>query len=155
MKGRIAWQRFALASVLTFLGACQGSAGEDGPSPDSAAKSVTDRTTPSTARQATVEPVTAEQAASICKKAMAVLFGQSMDIMKAEQQPGDIIRISYRRASDRTLWTNDCRLDGNRIMWRSVDATPGSGPGRWRDDPADGLLSYTINGNDIEVVETY
>jgi hypothetical protein len=38
-------------------------------------------------------------------------------------------------------------------MWRAVDALPGSGPGRWRDDPADGVLTYKLDGDKVNVKE--
>lgn len=95
------------------------------------------------------------KAAIICKAGIAKLFQQPASTMNAERLADGITRISYRRSSDNTLWKNDCRLEDNRIVWRAVDASPGSGPGRWRDDPADGVMTYKIDGERIEVMETF
>ena len=92
---------------------------------------------------------------SICKAGIGELFGRSPDTMKTEQQSDGIVRVSYRRPDDGTLWKNDCRLEGNRIMWRAVDVSPGSGPGRWRNDPADEVLTYTMDGDKISVNISY
>lgn len=95
------------------------------------------------------------QTADICKAGIGKLFGQSPNTMTVETLSDETIRISYRRSSDDTLWKNDCMLVGNRIMWRAVDAFPGSGVGRWRDHPADGVLTYKIDDGRIEVTETF
>ncbi|WP_152524702.1 hypothetical protein [Novosphingobium lindaniclasticum] len=95
------------------------------------------------------------KAASICKAGIAKLFQQPVSSMKAVPVAGGIIRVSYRRSSDNTLWSNDCRLEGDRIVWRAVDVSPGSGPGRWRDDPADGRVTYSVEGDEIIVEETF
>lgn len=101
------------------------------------------------------EVVDPAKAALICKAGIARLFQQPAATMKAERLAEGITRISYRRSSDNTLWKNDCRLEDNRIVWRAVDASPGSGPGRWRDDPADGTVTYKVIGDRIEVTETF
>lgn len=102
--------------------------------------------------QAAIDPA---KAALICKAGIEELFKQPVASMKAEPITGGIIRVSYRRSSDNTLWKNDCKIDGDRIVWRAVDASPGSGPSRWRDDPADGMVTYKINGDRVEVIETF
>ncbi|MFK4870764.1 hypothetical protein [Novosphingobium sp. ZW T3_23] len=101
---------------------------------------------------AIIDPV---KAALICKAGIAKLFQQPTASMKAVPMAGGIIRVSYRRSSDNTFWKNDCRLEGAQIIWRAVDVTPGAGPGRWRDDPADGRVTYTMNGDEIVVEETF
>jgi hypothetical protein len=95
------------------------------------------------------------KAALICKTGIAKLFQQPVSSMKAVSMPGGIIRVSYHRSSDNTLWKNDCRLEGDRILWRAIDVSPGSGPGRWRDDPADGRVTYSVKGDEIIVEETF
>lgn len=99
-----------------------------------------------------IDPV---KAAIICKAGIAELFQQPAASMKTVPMAGGIIRVSYRRSSDNTLWKNDCRLEGAQILWRAVDVTPGAGPGRWRDDPADGRITYKIDGDRIMVTETF
>jgi hypothetical protein len=95
------------------------------------------------------------KAALICKAGIAKLFQQPVGSMKAAPMAGGIVRVSYRRSSDNTLWKNDCRLEGDRILWRALDVSPGSGPGRWRDDPADGTVTYKMDGDRIVVTETF
>ena len=96
------------------------------------------------------KPLTAVKTASVCKAAIAELFGHSPRIMKTAPF-GGVTRVLYRRPDDGKLWTNDCRLDGNRIMWRSVDVIPG----RWRDHPADEVLTFKVKGKTVELLTTY
>jgi len=92
---------------------------------------------------------------SICKAAVAEINGRSPSIMKVTPIADGILRISYNRPDDGKLWKSDCKLEGNRIMWRSVDLSPGSGPGRWRNHPDDEVLTYAIKGNKVDIKTTW
>lgn len=99
--------------------------------------------------------VDSQTAISICKAAIAELFGHSPKIMKATPQGSSIIRISYKRPDDGKLFKNDCQIQGNRIMWRGVDIGSGTGPGRWRNNPADEVVTFNIVGKSIKILTTY
>jgi hypothetical protein len=101
------------------------------------------------------KPLTPGETASVCKAAIAELFGHSPKIMKVASISDGIVRVSYRRPDDGKLFKNDCRLQGNRIMWRGFDISPGSGPGRWRNNPADEALTFKIVGKSVELLTTY
>jgi len=76
--------------------------------------------------------------------------------MKIVEGSSGTVRIRYVRPSDGKLWTNDCRVDGDRILWRTVNAFgAGSGEGRWRDDSADEVLTYAIDGDQITITTTF
>ena len=96
------------------------------------------------------KPLTPAKTASICKAAIAELFGHSPKIMKTAPFQG-VTRVLYRRPNDGKLWTNDCKLEGDRIMWRSVDVVPG----RWRNDPADEVLTFKVTGKSVELLTSY
>ncbi|KAK0336423.1 hypothetical protein LTR94_008937 [Friedmanniomyces endolithicus] len=89
-----------------------------------------------------VKPVKTEPVAPIDAKAATSVWG-------------GIVRISYKRPDDGKLFKNDCQLQGNRIMWRGVDISPGSGPGRWRNHPDDEILTFKIKGKSVELTTTY
>lgn len=96
------------------------------------------------------KPLTPAKTASICKAAIAELFGHSPKIMKTAPFQG-VTRVLYRRPDDGKLWTNDCKLEGDRIMLRSVDVIPG----RWRNDPADEVLTFKVTGHTVLMQTTY
>ena len=90
----------------------------------------------------------------VCKAGIAMIMGKSPAIMKAKAD-GDIIHNQYKRPDDGKLWKQDCRIEGNRIHWRGVDSFGASGPGRWRDSAEDEVVTFTLNGTRIKVVQTY
>lgn len=138
---------FALFCSLSLVG-CEKPTQVESDAPASPVAETNVMATP----PAVIDPA---KAALICKAAIAKLFQQPATSMKTAPMVGGIIRVSYRRSSDNTFWTNDCRLEGNRILWRAVDISPGSGPGRWRDDPADGRVTYSVKGDEIIVEEAF
>lgn len=138
---------FALLCSLSLVG-CERPTQVASDAPTSPVTETNAMATPS----AVIDP---GKTALICKAAIAKLFQQPAASMKAVPMAGGIVRVSYRRSSDNTLWTNDCRLQADRILWRAVDITPGSGPGRWRDDTADGTVTYKMDGDRIVVTETF
>jgi hypothetical protein len=97
-----------------------------------------------------MKSLTPAETASVCKAAIAELFGHSPKIMKTAPFQG-VTRVLYRRPDDGKLWTNDCKLDGAQIMWRSVDVIPG----RWRNHPADEVLTFKVVGKSVELLTTY
>lgn len=153
---RMRVQPIALALILS---GCSGSApqprAEDArPSPADIAKADADiGVAPSDA--VSTKPLDAEQMASICKAGIAELFGHSPEIMNAALQGEGIVRISYKRPDDGKLFKNDCQLQGDRIMWRGIDISPGSGPGRWRNEPADEALTFTVREGSVVLLTTY
>lgn len=89
--------------------------------------------------------------ARICKAAVAVLYGRDPAMMHITKSINDLVRVEYRRPDDNTLWKNECILDGDRVLWRAVDAFPGSGPGKWQNGPYADVLTYTLSGKTVSI----
>lgn len=131
--------------------------------PESAKKSVlASWLAPQPVEKAELQPVlSTENLARVCKATVAILMGQSPSIMKAENAEAGLARVSYNRPSDNKKWTNECRVDGDLVIWRAVDAFgSGTGAGRWRTDPEDEKIRYKIDGKKVTVdigyqTETY
>lgn len=88
----------------------------------------------------------------ICRAAVAELNATPAGIIQVTRVSGGIAQVRYRRPSDGTTWTNECRLEGDRVIWRMLDlAGPGTGPGRWRDDPMDEVVTYRASGPQISI----
>jgi hypothetical protein len=104
---------------------------------------------------ASTPPLSPKLLVSVCKAAIASSFGRSASIMKVVSKTGDIVRVRYNRPDDGKQWTNDCRVEGNRIIWRTVDAFPGDGPGIWRTRPDDDVLTFEVKGNEIAISTVY
>lgn len=101
----------------------------------------------------TVPFLPAKQVRSVCKAAVAQMFGHSPSIMKATGD--ELIRVTYRRPDDGKSFTNECKLEGDRIVWRSVDATPGAGLGPWRTRDGDDDLRFQVDGKRVKITTTY
>jgi hypothetical protein len=92
---------------------------------------------------------TDKQLSMICRAGIAAEFGRSHKIMTATLVEPGMMRVQYRRPDDRKLWKSDCKVEGDRIVWRTVDAFEGDGPGRWRTSADDDVLTFVIKGNAV------
>ncbi len=88
----------------------------------------------------------------VCKAASAAMFGRDHRIMQLDKVESGIAYVHYIRQNDGTRWAIKCKLIGDQVMWASdnPDST-----GRWRDDPADGTVTYAIDGRKIIITEIY
>ena len=92
----------------------------------------------------------------VCRAAIAAINGRDPAIIKVDKIEGGIAYVSYKRPDDGKKWKNRCRLEGKKVIWAAVDLDgPGSGPGRWRNDPADEVITYSIDGDSITITQTF
>lgn len=92
----------------------------------------------------------------ICRGAVAALNGRDPQIIKVETVSAGIAHVAYRRPDDGKVWKNQCRVESDRVVWAAVDLNGlGSGPGRWRTDPADEVVTYEISGPTVTIRITY
>lgn len=82
---------------------------------------------------------------NICKAAIAKVMGRDPSIMTSEES--DMVSVSYQR-DDGTNWLYRCTFQADRVIWALGD-------GRWRNHPADEILTYQIQGNTIEITESW
>lgn len=147
-------KKAGIIAVALALSACSKSAPQ--PSPQEARPSAADLAKADAdmgvvpSKVEPTKPLTPGETASVCKAAIAELFGHSPKIMKTAPF-GGVTRVLYRRPDDGKLWTNDCKLDGPQVMWRSVDVVLG----RWRNDPADEVLTFRVTGRTVLIQTTY
>lgn len=92
------------------------------------------------------------QLGKICKASTAFIFGHPYKIMKLDSVSGNIAYVHYIRASDESRWAIKCKLDGQRVLWASDN--PDS-LGRWRNDPADEVITYSLSGTMLTLKQTY
>ena len=79
------------------------------------------------------------------------MFGRDHKIMQLDKVESGIAYVHYIRQNDGTRWAIKCKLIGDQVMWASdnPDST-----GRWRDDPADSTVKYSIDGKNITELYT-
>lgn len=100
-------------------------------------------------------PLADKQRDMVCKAGIAILMGRDPKTMKTTRQPDGLTRVQYRRPDDNKLWKTDCRIEGNRVLWRGVDSFGNDGPGRWRDDPEDEVITFTLDGKVVAMTERF
>lgn len=121
--------------------------------------------TPPSAPAASPESVKAELPAPVltdgdlgrvCRGAIAALNGRDPGIIKVETVAAGVAQVAYSRPDDGKRWKNQCRVVGNRVTWAAVDLSgPGTGPGRWRIDPADETVTYSLVGSTVKIRISY
>lgn len=138
---------------IAVIGAALSGCGADGP--QNAGSQNDSGNSVSVASPSTAPNLTSAQLASVCKAAIAETFAQPLKIMKIMSNEGGIVRIRYNRPSDGKRWTNDCRVEGERIIWRTVGAFKGDGPGVWRTRPEDEVTTFRIDGGNVTIITKY
>ena len=88
----------------------------------------------------------------VCKAAAASMFGRDHKIMKLDKVESGIAYVHYIRKDDSTRWAIKCKLINDQVMWASdnPDST-----GRWRDNPADSVVKYSVSGKKLTISEVY
>ena len=86
----------------------------------------------------------------ICRAAIGSLMDRDPKLFRLTRTDGDILFLSYVRSIDNFDWTYRCRIRGNRVIWASE-------PGRWREDPKDGAVSFEIvaGGKQIRIINDH
>lgn len=96
-----------------------------------------------------------EDQGRVCRAAIADINGQSPEIIKVKSNSQGQIVVRYNRPSDGKAWTNECKFEGDRVIWRTIGAFGGSEPGRWRDSGYDETITFQIDGSDITIFTVY
>lgn len=94
-----------------------------------------------------------QRVGEICKATAAMIFGRDYSIMRLDSVgTNGIAYVHYNRPSDNTRWAIKCKLEGNRVLWASNN--PDS-IGRWRDDPADEVITYSVSEGNVKLNQVY
>lgn len=92
----------------------------------------------------------------VCRATVAGEMGKLVDIISVIKTTDKYVRVSYVREDDGVRWSNECKFDGNRVIWRTYDAFgPGTGVGPWRERPDDAMLYFSISGNTVTIKTTW
>jgi len=91
----------------------------------------------------------------VCRAAIAAINVRDPGTVRVVSSRADIVRVRHRRPDDGSVWTSECTQDGDKVVWRAVDAFgPGSGPGRWRTHPMDEVLTFRIDGSRVDIIQS-
>lgn len=86
---------------------------------------------------------------AVCKAAIAAIMGRDPATIKATRGVDGVVETSYVRPGDGTRWSQRCRLEGDKVVWASDT-------GRWRDSPADEVITFSVGPDrSVTIKQTY
>lgn len=139
---------------LIILGACDGEL-----EPDTANSPASPALSAAAEEKVPAEnlpSLTGDDLAFICRGTVATTMGRDVDTISEYRRTSTVSYVEYRRPSDNTLWRTRCRIDGNRVVWSTVDPDgAGSPPGRWRDHPMDSVITFRFTDTELVVRERF
>lgn len=92
----------------------------------------------------------------ICRLAVSMEMGRPAAIVKVDDVSSELVSVSYVRPDDGKLWKYQCKAEGENVYWRGVDLDgPGSGLGRWRDNPMDNKFTFSERNGKLTVKMFY
>lgn len=99
---------------------------------------------------ASTAPFTTSQ---VCKAAISGMFGYEVNIIKAAKaNQAGVFKISYRRPSDGSQYSFDCKLSGNNVIWTESGQTSN----RWNGSGSVAFnVEFTIKDNVLVITEAY
>lgn len=92
-----------------------------------------------------IAPFSKEQ---ICKATISTVMGKSPSIMSIDRVSDKVTYLSYIRPDDGKKWSYRCKTNDSYSIWASDK-------GRWRDDPADSKISFSVSGSTLSLSETF
>jgi len=111
---------------------------------------------PDPAAAAGADKLAAPDLARVCRATVAALNDLDPDIVNVGGNNGELVQVRYTDANDGEVWTNECRVIGNRVILRTIEAFgPQSGKGRWRTAPMDEVITYAIKGSEVSITTKY
>lgn len=84
----------------------------------------------------------------ICIATIAAAMDRDPSIIKINSIKSNVTYLSYIRKPDGKRWGYRCKLDGNNAIWASDT-------GRWRTDKFDPKITFSIQGNKVNIYEKY
>ncbi|MDZ4108163.1 MAG: hypothetical protein U1E18_01010 [Brevundimonas sp.] len=100
-------------------------------------------------------PVTLSEAmmADVCRAGVGAVYGQPGADVTVLNRAGGVITVGWRAPVDGGQLTAECRIDGNRVLWRPLDR-PVAGENRWMDQPGDPVVTYSLDGSTLTVSQS-
>ena len=144
--------RAAAAIVVTALtlAACGERAETAAPTPVETVSA----TNPASDAEAAVPVVlTAEQLRSVCQAGLAAIHGQGVSDIQIDGLEGRIVNASWRAPVDGGRRRAQCRVDGDLVTWRPVDAT-GPDQNRWMNQTGDPVTRFMLDGETVTINQT-
>lgn len=111
-------------------------------------------TNPASDAEASVPAVpTADQLRRICQAGLAEIHGQTVADIQIDGLDGQIVNASWRAPVDGGRRRAQCRVDGDLVTWKPVDAT-GPDQNRWMNQAGDPVTRFVLDGETVTINQT-
>jgi hypothetical protein len=138
-----------VAAVLS-LAACGQPAEQENPTPAEAVSAA-----PPAADVAPAAPAVLEAAdlRRVCRAGLAAIHGQAIGNISIDGLDGEVVNASWRAPVDGGVRRAQCRVEGDLITWKPVDAaTPEQN--RWMNQSGDPVTRFVLDGGTITINTT-
>lgn len=140
----------AIAVTALALAACGAEAEKAAPTPVETVTAVS----PASDVEASVPVVlTADQLRRVCREGLAAIHGQGVADIEIDGLEGRIVNASWRAPVDGGRRRAQCRVEGDRITWKPVDATGPDG-NRWMNEAGDPVTRFVLDGEAVTINQT-
>ncbi len=136
--------------ALLSLAACNAEPAKTAPTPAEKVSAVN----PASDGEASVPVVlTAPDLRRVCQAGLAIIHGQDVSAMEVDGIEGQVVNLSWRAPVDGGRKRGQCRVDGDLVTWKPVDApTPESN--RWMNQSGDPVTRFVLDGDAITINTT-
>lgn len=89
----------------------------------------------------------------VCRAGLAAIHGQDVSAMEVDGLEGEVVNLSWRAPVDGGRRRGQCRVDGDIVVWKPVDA-PTVESNRWMNQSGDPVSRFVLDGDAITINTT-
>ncbi|WP_420479324.1 hypothetical protein [Brevundimonas sp. FT23028] len=97
--------------------------------------------------------LTAADLRRVCRAGLAAIHGQEVSAIAVDGLEGEVVNLSWRAPVDGGRRRGQCRVDGDMIVWKPVDA-PTVDANRWMNRSGDPVTRYVLDGDAVTINTT-
>jgi hypothetical protein len=132
------------------VAACGEGADKAAPTP---AETVSAANPASDAEPSVPAVLTAEQLRQVCQAGLAAIHGQAEADIQIDGLDGRIVNASWRAPVDGGRRRAQCRVDGDLVTWRPLDAV-NPDESRWMNQAGDPVTRFVLDGETVTINQT-
>ena len=96
---------------------------------------------------------TADQLRRVCQAGLAAIHGQTVADIQIDGLEGRVVNASWRAPVDGGRRQAQCRVEGDLVTWKPVDAT-GPDQDRWMNRAGDPVTRFVLDGETVTINQT-
>ena len=136
-----------IAVTALVLAACGERAEKVAPTPADGVPAVAPA---AVAEASALVALTAADLRRVCQAGLAEIHGQGVADIQIDGLEGRIVNASWRAPVDGGRRRAQCRVDGDRVTWKPVDATDPA-QDRWMNQAGDPVTRFVLDGETVTI----